>query len=59
MVQIKKEAANVWEYKIGINTNIANYVLLWKSLSQKFNLVDPFSLGFCFEIEIELDTADE
>ena len=31
MLQIKKETANVWEYKVGSNANIANCVRLWKT----------------------------
>ena len=30
MVQIKKETANIWEYHIGNDANIANSVRLWK-----------------------------
>ena len=30
MVQIMKETANIWEYKAGIDANIANSVCLWK-----------------------------
>ena len=30
MVQIKKETANIWEYKVCMNGNIANFVCLWK-----------------------------
>ena len=30
MVQIKKEVTNIWEYKIGSNANIANFVCLWE-----------------------------
>ena len=25
-----KKATNMWEYKVGINVNIANFVCLWK-----------------------------
>ena len=28
MFQIKKEIANIWEYKVGSNANIANFVFL-------------------------------
>ena len=36
MVQIKKENAIMWEYKVGNNANIDNFVRLWKPrLSQK------------------------
>ena len=31
MLQIKKETANIWEYKVGNNANIANFVRLWKT----------------------------
>ena len=31
MLQIKKETANIWEYKVGNNANIANFVYLWKT----------------------------
>ena len=30
MFLIKKEIANIWEYKVGNNANIANFVRLWK-----------------------------
>ena len=30
MLQIKKETGNLWEYKVGNNDNIANFVCLWK-----------------------------
>ena len=29
-MQIMKEAANIREYKVGINAIIANFVCLWK-----------------------------
>ena len=28
MIQIKKETVNIWEYKAGIDANIANFVQL-------------------------------
>ena len=31
MLQIKKEIANIWEYKVGNNANIANFVHLRKT----------------------------
>ena len=31
MLQIKKETAIIWEYKVGNNGNIVNSVLLWKT----------------------------
>ena len=30
MLQIKKRTANLWEYKVVNNANIANFVRLWK-----------------------------
>ena len=30
MVQILRETANIWEYKVGTNANIAIFVHLWK-----------------------------
>ena len=30
MVQIKKETTSEWEYKVGNNGNVANFVVLWK-----------------------------
>ena len=41
MLQIKKETANIWEYKDGNNANIANFVRLWKTrkLEKHLNLV--------------------
>ena len=30
-MQIKKETANIWDYKIGNNAIISNYVCLWKT----------------------------
>ena len=35
MMQIKKETANICEYKVEINANIANFVRLWKPRMQK------------------------
>ena len=31
MLQIKKGNEDIWEYKVGNNTNIANFVRLWKT----------------------------
>ena len=31
-LQIMKETANIWEYKVGINAIIANFVCSWKIL---------------------------
>ena len=31
MLQIKKETANIWEYKVGNNNNITNFVHLSKA----------------------------
>ena len=31
MLQIKMETANIWEYKVGNNVNIANFMCLWKT----------------------------
>ena len=31
MLQIKKEMANILEYKVGNNVNFANFVRLWKT----------------------------
>ena len=42
MVQIKKETANEWEYKVGVNANIANFCAfmktptLWTKLQAKY-----------------------
>ena len=30
MLQLKKETANIWEYKVGNNATIANFARLWK-----------------------------
>ena len=38
MLQIKVETANIWEYKVGNNDNIANFVRLGKpELTLKHN----------------------
>ena len=31
MLQMKKEIANIWEYKVGNNAIVANLVSLWKT----------------------------
>ena len=31
MLKIKKETADIWEYKVGSNANIATFVHLWKT----------------------------
>ena len=31
MLQIEKETVNIWEYKVGNNANIANFMCLWKT----------------------------
>ena len=38
MLQMKKEMENMWEYKVGNNTNIANYVSLWKTRPVLFEM---------------------
>ena len=37
MLQIKKKTANIWEYKVGNNANIANLVCLWKTRMIEIN----------------------
>ena len=35
MLQIKKQMANILEYKVGNNANIANFVRLCKTLNER------------------------
>ena len=37
MVQIINKTANIWEYKVGINAIIANFVCLWKCRLRTLN----------------------
>ena len=37
MLQMKKETANKWEYKVGNNANIVNFLGLWKT--QMYSLI--------------------
>ena len=43
MLQIKKETANIWEYKVG---NIANFVRLWKTRMNVNNFGFGVDWGF-------------
>ena len=36
MFQIKNEIANIWEYTVDNNANIANFVRLWKPRVYQF-----------------------
>ena len=36
MLQIKTETANIWEYIVGNNAIVANFVCLWKARMKLF-----------------------
>ena len=39
MLKIKKETANIWEYKVSNNDQITNFVRFWKTRSSNLNLM--------------------
>ena len=38
-----KESVNIWEYKVGINAIIANFVCMWKSRFEDRRLLESES----------------
>ena len=47
MVQIEKETENTWKFEVGNNTNIANFVSLWKiqnKLTQRYQKIVQLSV---------------
>ena len=38
VVQIMKETSNIWEYQVGINAIIANFVCFWKCRTSQWSL---------------------
>ena len=58
MVQTMKETANVLEYKIGNNANIANFVCLWNTRIR--DGMKPFSDELTFQnLKIDLMRVNE